>query len=130
MVNLNHPPTVYNSLRSIKVLIISAVDDAKTQLERRFELVAGVAQFAFNTSIISFGYIFIPYVPSGFRTLYGPGENIEPLSMTINPRNPAEEPEDPGWKSDIFGSQVTDLKAYTVIEVLDPATEYQRKKLE
>ena len=111
------------------ILTLLAIDDARNQLERGFRIVSAVAKFSFDVAIMSMGKIFVPYIPSGMRTLFGSGQPDPGLNPTDFgrrfPTHPIPMIEDPGWDIETFGSEVLDLAGHTVFQVLDPAMEFQ-----
>jgi len=108
-------------------LMIPGIDDAKIQLERRFNLVSGIARDGFNTSIISVGKIYVPEMTPEARTRFEPAGDVPSLKMTFTP-NVAQTHGDPGSEGD-KEPDAPDLTPYTVIEVLTTTMEYQRKGL-
>lgn len=116
----------------------SAIDDARAQLEQRFQLVSGVARLGFNTSVMCFGKIYVPELPLDAVTQFGPADDDPPFQWGKGPKGTQKVSSSDGSQGtqqvpSPDGSQEPDappdLTPYTVIEVLTTTMEYQRKGL-
>jgi len=103
--------------------MIPAIDDARMQLERRFQLISGIARYGFNTAIMCSGKIYVPEIPPGARTRFAPADDVAPLIIGPKARKGSEDSGSAGAQE----PDAPDLTPYTVIEALTTLMEYQRQ---
>ena len=109
-----------------RALIFSDVSDAE-QLAKRFMLIDAIARIGFNATIIFSGKIYIPYIDKEQTTLYetsGMPESLFSVGVS-HPINDDDE-EDPDTAIKPINPP-SDLKDYTVIEVLTPDMEFEHE---
>jgi len=114
-------------VETFSVLAFTIIFCEKEPVERRFQLISGIARYGFNTSIRCFGKIYLPEIPPETRIRFEPADNVPLLAMTIGPKV-TQGPEDSD-SDDVQEPDAPDLMPYSVIEVFTTAIEYQRRGL-